>query len=75
MANFGLIASHRGLGVVIGIHMLLNISLVGSRGILKVLAFLLGLAGRHFLKPNPRLRSLDTYFSNLRLLISTNLGI
>ena len=75
MGNFGIGRSHRGVGVIIGMLMLLNISLVGCRGKLAVLAFLLGLAVRHFFKPNPRLKTLKIYLGNLRLLIYITLDI
>ena len=75
MGNFRLGGSHRGASVSICMHMLLNTSLIGYRDKLTVLAFLLELAGRHFFKPNPRLRILNTCLGNLRLLIYTSLGI
>ena len=75
MGNFRLGRAHRGLGVIIGMHMLLNMSLISCRGKLTVLAFLLGLARRYFFKLNLRLRILKTYFSNLMLLTSTSLGV
>ena len=75
MGNFRLSRPHRGLGDLIGMQMLLDISLVSCRGKLTVLDFLIGLAGRHFFKFNPRLRTLNTYLSNLRLLIGISLGI
>ena len=74
MGSFKLGKSHGGLGIVIGLHILLNISLVGCRGKLTVLAFFLGLAGRCFFKLNPRLRILNTCLNNLRLLTGTSLG-
>ena len=75
MGNFRLSRSHRGLGVVLGMHILPNISLVSCGYTLTVLAFLLGLAGKHFFKPCPRLRPLKTCLGNLRLLIGTSLGV
>ena len=75
MGKIRLGRSHRGLKVVIGMHMLLNKSLVGCRGKLTVLAFLLELAGKRLFKLNPRLRTLNTCFSNLKLLTSISLGV
>ena len=75
MGNSRLGRFHKGLGVAIGIHMLLNIGLLGCRGELTVLDFLMGLAGGHFFKLNPRLRKLNICLSNLRFLTGTSLGV
>ena len=75
MGSFRLGRSHRGLGVFVSEHMFLNISLVGCRGKLAVLAFLMGLVGRHFFKVNPRLGILNKYIGNLRLFIDTSLSV
>ena len=75
MVNLGQGRSHKGLGVVISVQMLLNINPFGYRGRLTVLAFLLGLSGRHFFKNNPRLRIPKAFLRNLRLLTGISLGV
>ena len=75
MDNFRLGRSHIGLGVFIGMHMLLYISLVGCKGKLTLLTFLLGLAGRRVFKLNTRLRTLNTSLSNLSLLTGISSGV
>ena len=75
MGKLQLGRSHRGLGVVIGMHMLLNISLVSYRGKLTVLDFWLGLAAKHFTKLNPRIRILNTYLGSLILLTGISLAV
>ena len=75
MGNLRLGRYHRGLGVVIVMHKLLNIRLVGYRGKLTVLNLFLGLAGSHFFKPNPRIGIVNTCLGNLRLLIGISLGV
>ena len=75
MSNFRLGRSQRGLCVVIGMHMLLNISLIVSRGKLAVLDILLELARMYPLKSNTRLRKLNACLANLSLLLGTSLGI
>ena len=56
-------------------QILLNINLVGYGIKLRVLAFLLRLDKRTFFKLNLRLRILNTYLSNLRLLIRISLFV
>ena len=75
MGNFRLSRLYRGFGVIIDMHILLNISLVGCRGKLKVLDFLLGLARRHFFKFIFIFRVLNIYLRNFRLLTGTSLGV
>ena len=75
MGNFRLGRSHRGRGVILSMHILLNISSVDCRSKLTVLAFLLGLAGRCFFKLNPRLIILSICLGNLRLLTGISLGV
>ena len=75
MGSFRLHRFHGGLGVAISMNILLNISLVACMGKLTILTFLLRLVGRHFLKLNPRLRTLNTCRSNLRLLTGTSLNV
>ena len=75
MGNFRLGRSHKGLGAVIGVHILLNMVLVGFRGKVTILDFLLGLTLRRFFKLNYRFTTLNTYFSSLRLLTGTTLGV
>ena len=67
MGNLKLGRPHRGLGVVIGMHILLNISLVGCRGKLTVLMFSLGLIGRHFFKLNLGLNNTKNIFWQLEV--------
>ena len=75
MGNFRLDTSYGGLGVIIGMHMLLNTSLVGCRGKLIVFAFLLRLTRRYSLKFNLGIRILITNLINLKLLTGTSLGV
>ena len=75
MSNLRLGRSNRGLGILISMHILLNMSLVGWRGKLTVLPFLMGLAGKFFSKLIPRLRTLNIYLGSLRMLTGINLGV
>ena len=62
-----------GLGATIGIQILLSISLVGCRGKSLAFAFLLRLAYRPFFRLNMRVRTVNTYITNIRLLKGTSL--
>ena len=65
MGSFSLGRSHSWLDVFIGMHILLNISLVGCSGKLTVLAFVLQLDERYSHKLSYRFRILNTCLSNL----------
>ena len=75
MGNFRLGRSHKGLGFIIGMHILLNRSLVGCRVKFTVLVFLLGLVGKRFFKFNSKFRILNIYLGSLRLLSNISLGV
>ena len=75
MGNFRQGRPYKGLSVVFGEHMLLNINLVVCRNKLIILDFFLRLVGRNFFKLNPRIRILKKYLSKVRLLTSKSLGV